>query len=156
MPFVTGSPLRAVLDTNVYVSAVLNPAGPSGQVLRALHRRDFVAVSSPAILDEVTDVLTRTRVMRRTKLDVADVAKLRVWLKRNTDVIKGEYQNLDIVPTDTKDNPVAAAALESKAPYLVTQDAADLLRLKAFHVSGHAVVQIIEPISFLLEVLRER
>lgn len=85
-------------------------------MLRALHRRDFLAVSSPAILDEVVDVLTRTRVMRRTKLDVTDVAKLRVWLERNTSVIKGEYQDLDIVPTDTKDNPVAAAALESKAP----------------------------------------
>jgi predicted nucleic acid-binding protein len=122
----TGSLLRGGLGTNIYVSAVLSPAGPSGRVLQALHRRVFAAI------------------------------KLRVWLERNTEVLKGEYQNLDVVPTDAKANPVAAAALESKAPYLVTQEATDLLSLKAFHASGHAIVQIVEPVAFLLEVLRER
>ena len=56
---------------------------------------------------------------------------------------------MDLVASDPKDNPVVAAALEMQAQYVVTLDAADLLRLKVFLVSAHRPVQIESPTGFL-------
>jgi hypothetical protein len=36
-------------------------------------------------------------------------------------VVEGDYQELDIVPRDAKDNPIATAALEGQVSYLVSQ-----------------------------------
>jgi predicted nucleic acid-binding protein len=44
---------------------------------------------------------------------------------------------------------VVATALEAQAEYVVTMDAADLLRLKVFLVSGHRPVQVVSPTDFL-------
>lgn len=148
------SRVRAVLDTNIYVSALMSARGVASRVFEAgFHDKLFVPVTSPAMLDELIEVITRPRNMRRLRRGLADLAAFRLLVKQNAEVVPGEYQRLDIVPTDVKDNPIAATALEAQAQYLVTQDAADLLRLKAFRLAAHRVVQIINPVDFLREVL---
>lgn len=49
--------IRAVLDTNVIVSA-LGWGGAPGQVLEAARTGRFITVTSPALLAELTNVLT--------------------------------------------------------------------------------------------------
>jgi predicted nucleic acid-binding protein len=57
--------IRAVLDTSIYVSALLASKGASGRILEAgFERRLFVPVTSPAILDELIDVIARPAIMR--------------------------------------------------------------------------------------------
>jgi putative PIN family toxin of toxin-antitoxin system len=141
--------LRAVLDTSVLVAGVLQPGGPSGQVLRGFRRGVFTHVTSGAILDEMVDVLTREKIQRLTKLSRQDIANLRVAMQQRAETASGEYQDVDLVASDPKDNPVVAAALEMQAQYVVTLDAADLLRLKVFLVSAHRPVQIESPTGFL-------
>ena len=63
-------------------------------------------------------------------------------------VVEGDYQELDIVPRDAKDNPIAAAALEGQVLYLVSRDE-DLPSLKVLRVPGHRPVQIVGPQAFL-------
>ena len=47
--------LRAVLDANVFVSTLIRPQGPPGQLLtRLLEGQAFELVLSPSILDELT------------------------------------------------------------------------------------------------------
>jgi putative PIN family toxin of toxin-antitoxin system len=140
---------RAVLDTSVLVAGILQPAGPSGQVLRAFRRGLFTHVTSSAILDEMVDVLARAKIQRSTKLSRQDIANLRVAIQQRAETAAGEYMDMDVVATDPKDNPVAATAVEMHAQYVVTLDAADLLRLKVFLVSGHRPVQIESPTGFL-------
>ena len=150
----TATRVRAVFDTNIYLSALLSAQGTAGRVFAAGFRDGlFVPVTSPAMLDELLDVITRPRNMRRLRRGLADLAAFHLFVKQTAEVIPGEYQQLDLVPTDVKDNPVAAAALEARAPYLVTRDAADLLRLKAFRLAAHRVVQIVSPEDFLREIL---
>jgi hypothetical protein len=49
---------RAVLDANVYVSAIIQPAGTPGQFIgRFLRGASFELVLSPAVLDEVLRAL---------------------------------------------------------------------------------------------------
>ncbi len=59
---------RAVLDTNVLVSALISPGGPSAALLLELRAGAFELVVSPLLLEELEDVLARP--------------KLRAWVTR--------------------------------------------------------------------------
>ena len=50
---------RVVIDTNVLVSAALNPASVPGQVVRAAFAQQFELVVSPRLLYELSSVLRR-------------------------------------------------------------------------------------------------
>jgi putative PIN family toxin of toxin-antitoxin system len=54
--------LRAVLDTNVIVSAALSSTGSPAHLIRAVADGAFELVVSPALLDELGDVLARPRI----------------------------------------------------------------------------------------------
>jgi uncharacterized protein len=53
--------VRVVADTNVLVSALLTPSGGPGAILAAIDVGDLVLVASPALIDELEDVLARDR-----------------------------------------------------------------------------------------------
>jgi len=53
--------LRIVLDTNVLVSALLNPRGNPARILRLVLQGDLTVVINEAILAEYRDVLERPR-----------------------------------------------------------------------------------------------
>lgn len=52
---------QAVIDTNVLVSAGINPSGAPGRVLIAVERLELQAVISAEVMAEYRDVLTRPR-----------------------------------------------------------------------------------------------
>jgi putative PIN family toxin of toxin-antitoxin system len=52
---------RAVLDTNVLVSALISPGGPSAALLLELRAGAFELVVSPALLAELGEVLARPK-----------------------------------------------------------------------------------------------
>ena len=52
---------RAVLDTNVLVSALISPGGPSAALLLELRAGAFELVGSPILLAELGDVLGRPK-----------------------------------------------------------------------------------------------
>jgi hypothetical protein len=62
--------------------------------------------------------------------------------------------DLDIVPRDANDSPIAAAAIEGHEWYQVSRDE-DLLSLKVPRVPGHRPVQIVGPRVFLRSLKRE-
>ena len=53
--------IRAVLDTNVIVSAALTATGPSAQILKAGFAGHFVWFISEELLGECEEVLNRPR-----------------------------------------------------------------------------------------------
>ena len=63
--------MRVVLDANVLVSAVISQAGPPREIVMAWVDERFELVASPALLDELSDVLSRPRLRRWVSLDVA-------------------------------------------------------------------------------------
>lgn len=52
---------RAVLDTNVLISALISPGGPSAALLREARAGGFELVVSPLLLMELEDVLARPK-----------------------------------------------------------------------------------------------
>ena len=55
---------RAVLDTNVHVSALISPGGPSAALLLELRAGAFELVASPMLLAELREVLGREKFRR--------------------------------------------------------------------------------------------
>jgi len=57
--------LRAVLDTNVFVSGLISPMGKPAAILKALRSMRFTLVSSPPINEEIIEVFDRPRICDR-------------------------------------------------------------------------------------------
>lgn len=134
--------LRAVLDANVFISAVLRPEGPPGQVIeRFLRKAAFDTVLSPAIAEEVLRALTYPKLQRflrrgsDAQLWFEDIVVLADW-------VAGEII-LSGICEDPDDDKYIAAAVEGRAAFLVTGDN-KLLKLKAYEG-----VQIVTPRAFL-------
>jgi len=133
--------LRAVLDANVYVSAIIQPRGTLGRLLgKFLHAETFEVVLSPAIVDEVLRALAYPKV--RKLLRGVDA---QLWFEDIVvlaDLVAGAQQ-LSGVCEDPDDDKYVAAALEGRAAYVVTGD-------QAFPaLKEHAGVANVTPRSFL-------
>ena len=63
--------MRAVLDPNVLVSAAISPTGQPRQILTAWIEQRFELIASPALLDELADVLARPKFRRYITVAVA-------------------------------------------------------------------------------------
>ena len=131
---------RAVLDTNVFVSGLINPKGPPAAVLKALRSGRFTLVSSLPINEEIIEVLNRPTTRDRYGLGdrIFDVSFI-LW----------EVAELVIdlpgvrVCSDPDDDKFLAAAAGGRADYLVTGDVGDLL-----HLHKYKDVTIVSPREF--------
>lgn len=106
--------IRAVLDTNVVVSALLNPARPMASILDLAAHRRFRCYVSKEILDEYGEVLGRAHL----GLDERKVARAMERLKRSAVLVTPRRQLH--VCTDADDDKILDCALEARADYVVT------------------------------------
>lgn len=108
--------LRAVVDTNVWVSGIAFPDGAPGRVLQALRNGAFEAVASWGLAEEVVEVMRRPR-MRALGIDEADVRGVLVLLAPMLPDV-----DIDLVIRDPDDVPVVSAAISGAAETIVTGD----------------------------------
>jgi uncharacterized protein len=134
--------LRAVLDCNVYVSAIIRPEGPPGQIIeRFLRASTFDLVMSPAIRDEVLRALAYPKVRKSLKRDV----DAELWFEDIvllSRMVTGDHQ-VTGVSEDPDDDVYIAAALEGRCAYVVSGDP-DLLT-----IGEHEGVRIVTPRTFM-------
>lgn len=135
--------IRAVVDTNVWVSALLNPAGPPARVLDAFARGAFVAVVPDAVLAELRDVLGRERIRRRFAVAPPDADAFARLLGERAEVVATRGDAMGC--RDPKDNALLEAAVSTRADAVVTRDD-DLKRdpdlLAAMGKAGVAIVSV--------------
>jgi len=133
--------LRAVLDANVYISAIIQPGGPPGKVLeRFLSAASFDLVISPQIVDEVLRALAYPKVRK-----VLRGVDAQLWFEDIVvlaDLVAGAHQ-IARVSNDPDDDKYLAAAVEGRATHVVTGDQ-DLLSLGRFEG-----VEVVTPRAFL-------
>jgi putative PIN family toxin of toxin-antitoxin system len=144
-------PRRVVVDTNVWVSALLNPRGFPAQVLEALKQRRFIPILSPPLIEELREVLARPR-LRRYGIRDEDVEELIALL---TD------RAIWVEPTgklhlchDPDDDLILETALLGLAGAMVTRDddiKRDLELLRWMREQGIPVLSV----SQFLELLKE-
>lgn len=134
--------LRAVLDANVYISALIRPSGPPGQLLDRFLRDDaFDLVLSPAIVDETLRAFSYPRVRKYIPREVDPALWFEgvILLAR---LVAGERMARPL-SADPDDDKYISAAIEGGATYAVSGDP-DLLELEE-----HDGVRIVTPRAFL-------
>ena len=137
------SQVRAVLDANVLVSALINRHGPPGRIVeRLLDARAFQIVVSEELLAELRRALHYPKIRRRLALSEGEISLWVEALGLIADVVRGELK-LRVVPEDPDDDQYVSAAVEGLAQFLVTGDA-HLLALKEYEG-----IRILTPREFL-------
>ncbi|MFZ5911657.1 MAG: putative toxin-antitoxin system toxin component, PIN family [Chloroflexota bacterium] len=121
--------MRAVIDTGVFVSALIRKHGRTGDVLRALRDGRFTAIYTTNIMVEIIDVLGRAQFRNKYHIEPDDITAL-VNLIR----LRGEPVTPTRIVTkcrDAKDDKFLEAALATQTDCIVSGDA-DLLDMSSF------------------------
>ena len=119
--------MRAVLDVNVIISALLAPAGSPARVLRSWLDGAFELIASDAVLAELDRALAYPKL--RTRVEAAEAQEIVDLLRRSAEMI---------------DDPADAPALRSADPgddYLIALAAV----AKAVIVSGDRHLLVLAP-----------
>jgi uncharacterized protein len=121
--------VRIVLDTNVVLSALLWRGEPH-RLLDALRSRGEVRLfTSPALLDELADVLTRSSATKRLAIIGKTAREVLADYVEAVEVVEPEHVPR-VVPDDADDDQVIAAAIAAGADWIVSGDA-DLLSIES-------------------------
>lgn len=144
---VTDAPVRAVVDTNVFVSGLMGVKGPPRQIIAAWLDARFTLVTSLYLADELAHVLEYPRIAERIRMDPTHVDAILAAVLSGSEIVPGEL-DLPGVTRDHKDDAVVACAVEGRAAYRVSGDD-DLLALEMY-----AGTQVVMPRQFL-KILRE-
>jgi hypothetical protein len=117
--------VRAVVDVNVLVSAVLSGKGASAEILRASRDGGFELVISELLLAELTRTLAYPKLRKRIPLEKA--AAFANWIREHGSLAEDPASPPPVGSRDPDDNYLLALAIDRRA-YLVTGDQ-DLLIL---------------------------
>jgi putative PIN family toxin of toxin-antitoxin system len=136
--------VRLVLDTNVVISALLWRGTPY-RLLEAIRRHEGLTVySSPVLLEELTDVITRPALSRRLATIGKTAHELLADYVEATELV--EPVDIARIARDPDDDHVLACALAAEASLIVSGDS-DLLVLE-----GYERIPIITPAAALHKI----
>ena len=130
---------RAVLDTNVLVSALISPGGGSARLLLELRSGAFELLVSPLLLAELREVLRRDKFRQYVSEAEADAY---VELIRSEGVLRADPgPSPEPLSADPDDEYLIDLARDAQANALVTGDT-HLLELRA-------IIPAMTPAEFL-------
>jgi len=133
--------MRAVIDTNILIRALIKPRGTVGPVISRLRNGDYTLVYSTPLLDELIEKLALPRIRHKYRLGANEIEALVSLI-----ALRGAFVMPDrkvTVCRDPDDDMFIEAALAGMAGYVVTGDK-DLLTLKKFET-----VRFVSPRAFL-------
>jgi uncharacterized protein len=128
--------MRAVLDTNVFVSGIFWK-GKSHEVLASWKEERFILIASLGAISEIVKVLSDFKI----RLPDEDIKELVDMIVHNSEIVEPR-EKIDVVKDDPNDNIFIETAVAGNADYIVSQDK-HLLRLKEFRR-----IRIISPEEF--------
>lgn len=113
-------PVKAVIDTNIWVSSILNPFGFPARLREYFEKGNFIAVVSDPILEELSDVLSRPRIKDKYDINEDDVQELLILIEERSEhvLVSGDIT----ICRDKDDNIVIETAIKGGASFLVTRD----------------------------------
>ncbi len=143
--------VKAVIDTNIWVSSLINPFGFPARLRKAFEQGAFNTVISAPIVEELIDVLARPRIRNKYDISEDDVKELIILLEEISEdvLVTGDVT----VCRDKDDNLVIETAIKGKAQYLVTRDDdmkfdKDVLSyLKRYNISVASIANFLDVIS---------
>jgi putative PIN family toxin of toxin-antitoxin system len=111
--------LRAVFDTNVFVSAFLsrNPSSPTQELIRRWKADEFDLLVSDALIDELADKLQEKGIADDRIVEfLALLGTLAEWIDVPSDAVAA------VISQDSDDDIILACAVVGNADFLVTYD----------------------------------
>ena len=143
--------IRAVFDTNVFISGLLNPNGLPAKLLELALQGKFRLIFSPPILQEVEKVLAYPkikRILKKSKIRPNEIEDVLGKLLKVVTLSPGRL-TMKAIPEDPSDNMILACALEGRADFIVSGDH-HLKDLKNFQG-----IQIVDPAGFLKIIAKQ-
>lgn len=135
--------IRAVLDANVFVSALIRPEGPPARILvELLERRAFALILSTNIVEELRRTLREPRVRRYVRLSAREIEAWLASVESIAERVEGR-DTVRVVPADPADDKYFAAALEGDADVVVSGDR------HVLEVDRFGRVRVLTPRAFL-------
>lgn len=133
---------KIVLDTNIYVSAIL-VGKTCEEILQYARDGRYEIAVSPAILEELSNVLSRKFGWsgRQVATVLEDLKTFTKWVHPR--------RRLRVITMDEPDNRILECAVAAKASSIITGDTRHLQRLKSYRN-----ILILSPAQFL-QRLRE-
>ena len=111
--------MRAILDPNVIISALLSPSGTPARVLRAWLEGRFELLASPRLLSEFERALSYPKLRRRIR--ESEAAGLLDWIPRSAVIAEDPSRPAPVCSRDPGDDYLLAL-LTSERAVLVTGD----------------------------------
>ena len=111
--------MKAVVDTNVLVSALIKPSGIPAQLLT--HTTPFTLITSQEILAELDRVLHYPRIRHRYNLSEQLINDYLSTLQADSEVLQVTHP-VQGVSQDPDDDKFLACAVSTQAEYLVSGD----------------------------------
>ena len=137
--------LRAVIDTNLFISGLFARDTLSSQLQDLWINQDFQLITSVEIIKEVSRVLYYPRIQERFKPREENIRRFFRLIFRKAIISKDIYKT-DRITDDPTDNKFLACALEKDADYIVSRDP-HLRNIKHYHR-----IQIVDARSFIDKV----
>ena len=132
--------LKVVLDTNIYISAILFGGNPE-RIRKLSKEKKLEILISEAIIAEVAEVLRKKFNWKSWQISqIIDEI-------RETATLIIPNQTLSMTKNDEDDNRILECAVEGKVQYIVSGDKQHVLPLKEYQG-----VKILSPAEFLIEM----
>lgn len=137
--------LRAVIDTNLFISGLFARDSLSAQLQNLWINLDFELVTSIEIIKEISRVLNYPRIKDHFKPKDKNIKRFFRLIFRKAVIAKDIYKT-DRITEDPTDNKFLACALEKDADYIISRDP-HLRNIKHYHG-----IQIVDVKTFIEKV----
>lgn len=134
--------VKAVFDTNVWISSLLNPSGPPGKLAEAWRKNKCIVIISEPLLQELSRSLHYERVQKIKNIPEKEIQQLLNEIAHTT-YFTEIASNVVIIEKDSTDNLVLATAIDGEADYIISGDH------HLLDVGEYKGIQILTPAAFL-------
>lgn len=116
---------RIVVDTSVFIAAILSPAGENREVVRACLLDKTRPIMGAVLFHEYEDVLSRPKLMEKSPISATARKELFEAFLSKTEWVKVYFLWRPNLP-DEADNHLIELALAGSAEIIITNNLADL------------------------------
>lgn len=141
--------IRAVIDTNLFVSGLFADRGPTFQLQELWVKGAFELAVSEEIISEVRNTLLKPAVRERLCFDREGIDEVIGLIREKAVIVTGDLYKTDRIKKDASDNKFLGCGLETEADYIVSGDN-HLLEIKHFHG-----IQIVDASTFV-KIFKDR
>lgn len=113
--------MRIVLDTNVYISALMNPESPPGMILQLWEEEKVTLCTSESSIAEISRVLDYPKVRRYLRHSNESLGDFLVDLRTRATLLEN-IPAIRRTSVDPDDDQFLALAVAANADYLVSGD----------------------------------